>query len=123
MNANMSLVMKRTIYSLLVGSCFILLSAADASAHGVEYRPHIAHGSYVHGRTRFFPAWLKRNREFQRWYWHSHYRLERRVSWRRLYDIYRFERRHRWNSRRYYNRVYRDEVYRPYYKIRRKRKH
>jgi hypothetical protein len=123
MNANKCHIMKRTILSLLFGAGLVLLVAADASAHEVEYRPYYVANHYVYARTRYFPDWLQRNREFQRWYMHSHYRFERHVSWPRLYDVYRFERRHRWHGGRIYGKVYRDQRYRSYYPVAKKHSH
>ncbi len=123
MNANMSQIMKRTFCSLSFGICLFLLSAADASAHEVEYRPHIAYDHYVYGRTRSFPRWLRRNREFQHWYMHSRYRYMRRMTWHRIYDRYRFEQRYRWNNRKFHGKVYRDDGYRTYQKNWKKRKY
>jgi hypothetical protein len=45
------------------------------------------------------------------------------MSWNRLYDIYRFERRHRWHGRRIYGRVYRDRAYPSYYPVPRRHRH
>ncbi len=73
MNANMGHIMKRTICSLSLGIGLFLVSAADALAYEIQYRPHIVHDHYEYGRTRFLPRWLKRNREFQHWYQHSRY--------------------------------------------------
>jgi hypothetical protein len=115
MNANLSHIMKRTIFSLVFGAGLVLLSAVDASAHEVEYRPYYVQHHHAYARTRIFPAWLKRNREFQRWYMHNHYRFKRHISWPRLYDMYRFERRHRRHGRRIYGKVYHSQGYRPHY--------
>ena len=92
MSANMSHFMTRMICSLIFGAGLFILSAADASAHRIGYRPYYVHDHYVHARTMSFPGWLRRNREFQHWYRHCHYRLTRHMSWHRLYDVYRFER-------------------------------
>ncbi len=123
MNANMSHIMKRTIFSLLFGAGLVLLSSADATAHEVEDRPYYVQHNYAYARARVFPGWLRSNREFQRWYMHNQYHFKRRVSWPSLYDIYRFERRHRRHGRRIYDKVYRDHDYRPYYLVPKKRSH
>ena len=122
MNANTSHIMKHTIASLVCGVCLILLGASETSAHGIEYRPYFVHDYYVTKGTKSFPHWLQRNREFQYLYWHNQYRLQRRLSWRRLYDIYRHEKRHRLHSRRFYGRVYRDTGRGHYYLKPKKRK-
>ncbi len=67
MNANIGHIMKRTIYSLSLGIGLFLISAADASAHEIQYRPHIAYDYHVYGKTGLMPRWLKRNREFRHW--------------------------------------------------------
>jgi hypothetical protein len=123
MNAKMSLIMKRTILALVFGVALVLFTAADATAHEIEYRPYYVQHHYAYARTRFVPAWLKRNREFHRWYVHSQYRFRRHISWHRLHDIYLLERRHRWRNRRSYARVYRDQPFRPHYSVAGKHTH
>ncbi len=123
MNANMGHIMKRTICSLSLGIGLFLVSAADASAHEIQYRPHIVHDHYVYGRTRLLPRWLKRNREFRHWYSHSQYRFAHHLTWHRIYDRYRFEQHYRWTNRKYHGQVYRDYGYRGHQKKWRKRKH
>jgi len=115
--------MKRAICSLIFGACLFLASAPDASAHNTEYRPYIVHDDYVYGRTKTVPGWLKRNRDFRRWYLHSRYRFTRRMSWYRIYDLYTFERRYHRHNRKYYGNVYRDNSYRTHQKKWKKRKH
>ena len=123
MNANTSLIMKRTICSLIFGACLFLAGAPDASAHNTGHRQYIVHDNYVYGRTRSVPGWLKRNREFQHWYLHSRNRFMRRMTWRRIYDLYLFEQRHRRVHRKHYGNVYRDNGYRTYQKEWKKRKY
>ncbi len=123
MNAQTSHILNRTISSLVIGTCLFLVSAADASAHKIEYRPYVVHRQYVYGQTRIFPGWLRKNREFQRWYLHSRYRLMRHMTWHRLYDIYHFEKRYRLQSRRFHGKVYRDHGYRTYYRKPKKHRH
>ncbi len=123
MNANISHIMKRTILALVFGAGLILLNAANASAHEAEYRPYYVQHHYVHARTSFFPGWLRRNREFQRWYMHNQYRFTRHISWHRLHDTYRLERRQRRHGRRIYDKVYRDHAYRSYHPVPKKHRH
>jgi hypothetical protein len=123
MKTNTSLIKKRTICSLIFGVCLFLAGVPDASAHDSGYRPYVAHDDYVYGRTRSFPAWLKRNREFRHWYLHSRYRFTRHMVWHRIYDLYLFERRYHRNHRRYYSDVYRDHDYRRHQKKWKKRKY
>ena len=116
MNVNTNRIMTRTIFLLV-------LAAANASAHEVEYRPYYVQSHYVDARSRFYPAWLRRNREFQRWYMRNQYRFQRHIGWHRLFDIYRFEKRRQWHGRRIYARHYRDYDYRPYYVVPKKHRH
>ena len=123
MNAKLSHVMTRAICALIFGAGLFLVSAADASAHEIQYRPPIVHDHYVYGRTRLLPRWLKRNREFRHWYSHSRYRFAHHLTWHRIYDRYRFEQHYRWNNRRFHGKVYRDGGYRTYQKAWKKRKY
>jgi hypothetical protein len=123
MNANLSHVMTRTICALIFGAGLFLVSAADAPAHEIQYRPHIVHDHYVYSRTRLLPRWLRRNREFRHWYSHSRYRFAHHLTWHRVYDRYRFEQHYRWNNRKFHGKVYRDDGYRSYQKKWQKRKH
>lgn len=123
MNTNMSHVMKRTIYLLAFGICLTIVGAADASAHTVDFRPGFMEVHYVHGRARPFPGWLRRNRDFQHWYWHSHYQFKRHLNWHRLYRIYLIDQRHRRHSRIVYDDHYYDRGHRSYYRKRNKRRH
>ena len=116
MNANMSHFMTRMTCSLIFGAGLFLLSAADASAHRMEYRRYIAHDHYVHGRTRSFPRWLRRNRDFRHWYLHSRYRFADRTTWHRIYDLYRLERRYHRHNRKFYGKVYHHNGYRTYHR-------
>ena len=67
-----------------------------AAAHKVDFRtPVTYHYYYQHGNPYVFPRWLRKDRDFQRWYRRSDYRYIRRASWRRLYDMYLYEKSHR----------------------------
>ncbi len=123
MNVIRSHILKRTISSLIIGACLFLTGAADASAHEIAFRPYVVHRQYAAGQTRLFPGWLRRNREFQRWYLNTRYLSMRRLSWQRLYDIYSFEKRYRLQNRKFYGKVYRDYGYRTYRKKSKKRQH
>lgn len=123
MNASMSQLMKRTILPLLVAAGFFALGTADASAHEVEYRPYYAPVHYSYARTRVYPAWLQRNREFRRWHFHNQYRFRRHASWIRIYDSYRFEKHHRRHGRRIHGKVYHEQRYRSYYPLPKNHRH
>ena len=123
MNTSTSHVMKRTFFSLIFGICLLLVNVPEASAHKIEYRPYVVHDHYAYAGSRSFPRWLRKNRDFQRWYLYSNYRLNRHMSWHRLYDIYRFEKRHRLHNRKFYGKVYLDNGYRTYYRKPKHRRH
>ena len=123
MNSKFSDIMKRATGSLCVGICLFLVSAVDASAHEIEYRPPIVHDHYGYARTMSFPGWLRRNRDFQHWYMRSRYRFMRRMTWNDVYERYRFEQRYRWNNRRYHTNVYHDDGYRTHKKWWKRRKY
>ena len=116
MNANTSSVMNRTILSLVFGLCLFLTGAPEASAHKVDFRPYYVYDNYAYHGSRAYPGWLRRNREFQRWYTYNHYRFRRHMSWHRLYDIYRAERRFRLRKGHFYGKVYRDNGYPAYHR-------
>jgi len=44
-----------------------------------------------HNRAKKMPRWLQRDRSFRHWFEHSRLRKNRRLSWHRLFDIYRWE--------------------------------
>lgn len=75
----------------------LLLGAAPAAeAHGARHHTYDSHGYYQRGfyRNRHMPRWLWRKRGFRQWYFHTPLRFNHRVSWSRLYDAYRWERRY-----------------------------
>lgn len=91
--------MKRLVWSLVIMSALALASVPEASAHGSHYRAYDRHHVVRHSHS--YPYWLRRNHEFHRWYLHSHYRNHYYLSWNRLFDIYRYERRYQRPHRRY----------------------
>lgn len=123
MNAETSHFIKRTLCALAFGVCLMFIDLPDAKAHGIEFRPGFVEVHYGYARARHFPRWLRRNREFQHWYWHSHYRFSRHMNWHRLYHIYLNDRHHRWHSRRLNDHYYGDRGYRDYSKKHGKRDH
>ena len=123
MNAIRNPMPTHTISLLIFGTCLLLAGAKDASAHKIDFRPYVVQHQYVYGQTRVFPVWLRRNREFQRWYLQSCYRSTRGSSWKRLYDDYRFEKRHRLRNTRFHGKDYRDRGYRACQRKPKKRRH
>lgn len=91
--------------------------AQPAAAHKVDFRPPASyHYYYQHGSPYLFPRWLRKDRDFQRWYRRSDYRYIRGANWRRLYDMYLYEksyRRHRHRHSYYPGRVLIDFDKRP----------
>jgi len=115
--------LSRTLYTLLLGTCLSLVSVADATAHNTDYRPYVVQRQYVVSRPQSFPRWLRDDRRFQHWYHGNRYRLQRNLSWQRVYDIYYLEKRHRVRNRSYRGRVMYDYGYRTYRERPRKHKH
>jgi len=114
MNAIGNHILTRTISLLIIGTCLFLAGTADAAAHQTEHRTYVVQYHYTHGQKKASPSWLRRNRDFQHWYLHSRYRSMHRLSWQRLYDIYRIEKRYRLRSRKHHGKKYRDYGYREY---------
>lgn len=85
----------RLLSALFAATLFGTL-AQPAEAHKVDFRPPVTyHYYYQHGSPYVFPRWLRKDRDFQRWYRRSDYRYIRGASWQRLYDMYRYETSHR----------------------------
>ena len=96
--------MKRFVWSLVIVSALSLVYVPEASPHGSEYRGHDRHTIVRHGHS--YPYGLHRNYDFHRWYWRSHHRYDIQMSWDRLFDIYRYERKYRRPSYYYDRRGY-----------------
>lgn len=105
--------MNKLLTAVLVTSSLLLLDIPEAAAHGGkhdkryrsdqhysrhydrDYRPHRRyHYSAKYKRSKHMPYWLERDRSFRRWYRHSQFRSDRRVSWNRLFNIYLYEQRY-----------------------------
>ncbi len=104
------------IITLLIASGGLLLTmAAPASARDAGHYEHdrVDRYSYYTERHVDMPRWLQRKRGFRTWYWDSPYEGRRAMSWERLYDVYRGERRYsrRYAKRRYYDRYRYDRYY------------
>ncbi len=121
MNANKDHFLKRASYLLAFSICLTFVAAADAAAHTVDFRPGFVEVHHLSGRARPLPGWLRRNREFAHWYWHSRHRFQRHVSWHTLYHLYLRELRHRRHARLVYDDHHYARGYRSYYKKWRKR--
>ena len=103
MNQIVKRLAKGIAWSVIVLTGSGIAATPDASAHGVRDSRFVVNINYTHRRAiRQFPRWLRRDYDFQHWYFHKQYRLPRRASWSRLYGIYLNDtRRHRraWHRR------------------------
>ncbi len=112
------------IMALLIATGGLLLTmAAPASARDAGHYDHnrADRYSYYTERRSEMPRRLHRERGFRAWYRRSPHQRRRAISWDRLYDVYRWERRY---PKRHYNDRYRYERYdddRHEYRSRRKR--
>lgn len=111
MNATMSHTLRRAILLPAFAICLAFAALPDARAHSIEIRTGLVEMHYGYARASFFPAWLRRNRDFHRWYWHSHYRYRQHLDWHRLYHIYLYDRRYHGHRRIVDNHHYYDRRY------------
>ena len=100
--------MNNIVTVALIAGGLLLLDSPEAAAHK-EVRNLYQPPAYYYmeaGRAKHMPRWLKRNRSFRHWYKHTRLRLNRRLAWHQLFDIYRWERsllrEHRRGHRRHY---------------------
>lgn len=96
------------IIALLIASGGLLLTmAAPASARDAGHYDHdrADRNYYYTERQSEMPRWLRRERAFRAWYRRSPNHRRRAMSWDRLYNAYRWERRY---SPRYPKRYYND---------------
>ena len=87
--------MYRLIGSTLAVACLLLGAVPAAEAHGIVYNDYDSPRHYhrdIH-RDRAMPRWLWNKKGFRRWYHRSAHRLNYRLAWWQIYDIYRWERR------------------------------
>ena len=94
-------------FSLSIAALALMLGTAGyAQAHGIVYNsyesPRHYHGDVL--RDRAMPAWLWRKKGFRHWYYRAAHRLNYRLAWWQIYDIYRWER--RYDHPRYYKSYY-----------------
>ena len=95
--------MKRWTCTLLLGGTLAFALVPAASAHDVVRKAHRAHNSYYTIHTApAYPRWLRRDRDFQRWYVRSRYRYLRPMAWDRVYRIYRRDLAYHRHGRHYY---------------------
>ena len=97
--------MFRTVCTLSVIFALCLGAAPTAQAHDRAY-DHYPPQRYHHARVyrdEHMPRWLRYDRGFRYWYRRSSLRHYHHMSWRQLFDIYRWERsyRHRHDRHHY----------------------
>jgi hypothetical protein len=104
--------MKRTISSILVLGAAVTGISQNAVAHerGYELYDPPRHYSVTVYRDHHMPRWLRKKKDFRRWYKRSALKHNQSLAWRQLYEIYRWESRyHRQHHHRptyYANRDY-----------------
>ena len=101
--------MVKIIGSVVALAGLLLGAPQPAEAHGARHHGYDSHGHFHRAayRDRHMPRWLWKKKGFRRWYFRTPPRLTNRLSWPRLFDAYRWERRH--DFRRSYWRSYRFE--------------
>ena len=107
MNVTTKHFMPRLLFSIMLSAGLLTAIARPAAAHKYEVRPIAPHYYYYrHASSAAFPRWLKRNRDFQRWYLRSDYCCQRRIIrgayWDHMYDMYVFEKRHQRRAKRHF---------------------
>ncbi len=107
MNSHSSRLVKRMMRVLAFGFCLAFVAVAESGAHPIGVRPGLVAVHPGYAGTRYFPGWLRRNRDFQHWYRHSRYRLRQHHDWHRLYHLYLIDR-HHYRRGRYYHRRHDD---------------
>jgi hypothetical protein len=95
----------KTMTLLFISGALLLTIAAPVNAQEAGYHEYDQRDrySYSNKRRTEMPRWLKRQREFRHWYRRSPYKRRRALSWARVFEIYRWERRY---ARRYAERRY-----------------
>lgn len=83
---------KGVAWSVIVLAGSGIAATPDASAHGVRDSRFVVSFEHRNRRAvRQMPRWLRRNYDFRHWYVHQQYRLPRRASWSRLYEMYLYD--------------------------------
>jgi len=93
-NTTMNTIVRRVALPMIVSFGIVLVHAPTAEAHKTNYRPLVT-SDYYHARDRAYgmPHWVRKDRDFKRWFLHSRYRYARWQNWPMLYDRYAYERR------------------------------
>ena len=84
------------LIAITLALCGLLISVPGAAeAHAIVYNDYDSPRHY-HGnipRDHAMPRWLWKKKGFRHWYHRSAQRLNYRLAWWQIYDIYRWERR------------------------------
>lgn len=90
--------MNKLSAGLLLAAGLFFIDVTPAAAHHAADNVRVygtGHGYHVEFRRRHeMPRWLHRDRGFRHWYRRTPLADFRRISWRELYEIYRWERRY-----------------------------
>jgi hypothetical protein len=104
--------MKRIISSILILGASVTGVSQNAAAHERSYEFYDSPRHYrvtVH-RDHRMPAWLRKKKDFRRWYRRSALRHNHALAWWQIYEIYGLEtryQRHKYHRPAYYaNRDY-----------------
>ena len=93
--------MKRTISSILVLGAAVTGLSQSAVAHerGYEHYDPPRHYSIAVYRDYDMPRWLRKQKDFRRWYKRSALKHNPSLAWWQLYEIYRWESRYHHHRR------------------------
>ena len=88
--------MKRLISTIIITGAAVTGISQSAVAHerGYEFYDSPRHYRTLVYRDHHMPKWLRKKRDFRRWYRRSALQHNHALAWWQLYDIYRWESRH-----------------------------
>ena len=88
--------MKRLITSIFILGAAVTGVSQSALAHerAYEHRDSPRHYRIAVYRDQHMPAWLRKKKDFRRWYKRSALKRNHALAWWQLYEIFRWEKRH-----------------------------
>ena len=88
--------MKRLISTVLILGIAVTGVSQSAIAHERTYEHYDSprHYRVVAYRDKHMPGWLRKKKDFRRWYKRSALKRNHGLAWWQLYEIYRWESRH-----------------------------
>jgi hypothetical protein len=88
--------MKRLITLFLILGAAVVGASQSAAAHERSYAHHDSprHSQIAAHRDHRMPGWLRKKKDFRRWYKRSTLRQYHALAWWQVYEIYRWEKRH-----------------------------